>query len=240
MALIHKDDTLGGGHILSLPEQGLNISLKCPAEFHLLASKLLSGWSCKAVTLKEYDVCVVSDHKNSVFSKRYGLIGRHKDIISTFNVLLNAVAYEVAAQLDHCPLVHAAAFKKGDERIIVVGNKKAGKSTYIVNQCLGSGECISDDLVVWDNACQIMSLGFPVRLRRPINDGLVTKLGKQSFLAGSSLAFVNPKSVNQLPAGKWINVSKFQLLERKKAQSIDTTAGYKELAKRTIPQPTTR
>lgn len=240
MALIHKGDTLGGGYILSLPEQGLNISLKCPAVFHLLASKLLSGWSCKAVTLKEYNISVFNDHKYSVVSKRYGLIGRHKDIISTFNVLLNAIAYEVTAKLEYCPLVHAAAFKKDDERIIVVGNKKAGKSTYIVNQCSSAGECISDDLVVWDNACRIMSLGFPVRLRRPINDGLVAKLGKQSFVAGSSLAFVNPKSVNQLPAGKWIDVSKFQLLERETAQSINTTDGYKELANRTIPQPTAR
>lgn len=240
MALINKDDTLGGGLILSLPEQGLYVSLKCPAEFHLLASRLLSGWSYKAVTLKKYDISVISDHKNSVVSKKYGLIGRHKDIISTFNVLLNAVAYEVTAKLEYCLLVHAAAFKKDDEHIIVVGNKKAGKSTYIVNQCSSAGECISDDLVIWDNACRIMSLGFPVRLRRPINDGLVAKLGKQSFVAGSSLAFVNPRSVNQLPAGKWIDVSKFQLLEQKQTQSIDTAAGYKELANRTIPQPTTR
>jgi hypothetical protein len=240
VALIHNDSMLRRGLILSLPEQGLYISLECPAEFHLLVSTLLSGWSYRTVTLKEYDISVVNDRKSSVVSKKYGLIGRHKDIISTFNVLLNAVAYEVTARLEYCLLVHAAAFKKDDERIIVVGNKKAGKSTYIVNQCLSAGECISDDLVVWDNACRIMSLGFPVRLRRPINDDLVAALGKKSFVAGSSLAFVNPKSVNQLPAGKWIDVSKFQLLEREQTHSIDTAAGYKELANRTIPQPTTR
>lgn len=240
MALIYKFDMLGGGHVLSLPEHRLNVSLKCPSEFHLLASKLLSGWSFQAVTLQEYDIYVVSDQKNSVVSNRYGLIGRHKDIISTFNVLLNAIAYEVIAKLEHSLLVHAAAFKKNDEPIIVFGKKKAGKSTYIVNQCLSAGECISDDLIVWDNARRIMSLGFPVRLRRPISDVLLTKLGKQSFVAGSSLAFVNPKSVNQLNAGKWFDVSRFQLLEREIVKSIDNASGYKELANRTIPEPTTR
>jgi len=240
VALIKKDDTVDGGHIISLPEHGLDVSLKCPAEFRLLASKLLIGWSFQTATLQEYDVSVVSDQKNSVVSKRYGLIGRHKDILSTFNVFLNAIAYEVIAKLEKCLLVHAAAYKKNDEHIVVFGNKKAGKSTFIVDQCSSASECISDDLVVWDNECRILSLGFPVRLRRPISDTLVAQLGKQSFLAGSSLAFVNPKSLNQVRAGKWIDISSFQFLEQHIAKSIAKEAGYYQLASRTIPQPKPR
>ena len=240
MALINKGDAFDSGHIISLPEHGLDVSLKCPTEFQLLASKLLIGWSFQAATRDEYDVSVVSDQKNSVVSKRYGLIGRHKDIMSTFNVLLNAIAYEVTAKLEKCLLVHAAAYKKNDEHIVVFGNKKAGKSPFIVNRCSSASECISDDLVVWDNECRILSLGFPVRLRRPISDALVAQLGKQSFLAGSSLAFVNPKSLNQVRAGNWIDISSFQLLERHVVKSMAKEAGYNELANRTIPQPKPR
>lgn len=240
MALIGKDHTFDSGHIISLPDHGLDVSLKCPTEFQLIASKLLIGWSFQAATRDEYDVSVVSDQKNSVVSKRYGLIGRHKDIMSTFNVFLNAIAYEITAKLDNCRLVHAAAYKKNDEHIVVFGNKKAGKSSFIVNRCSSASECISDDLVVWDNECRILSLGFPVRLRRPISDALVAQLGKQSFLAGSSLAFVNPKSLNQIQAGKWLDISRFQFLERHVAKNIEKAAGYNELAYRTIPQPKPR
>jgi len=107
VALIGKDHTFDSGHIISLPDHGLDVSLKCPTEFQLIASKLLIGWSFQAATRDDYDVSVVSDQKNSVVSKRFGLIGRHKDIMSTFNVFLNAIAYEITAKLDNCRLVHA-------------------------------------------------------------------------------------------------------------------------------------
>ena len=63
MALIGKDHTFDSGHIISLPDHGLDVSLKCPTEFQLIASKLLTGWSFQAATRDEYDVSVVSDQK---------------------------------------------------------------------------------------------------------------------------------------------------------------------------------
>jgi len=124
VALINKGDAFDSGHIISLPEHGLDVSLKCPTDFQLLVSKLLIGWSLQTATLQNYDISVLSDQKNSVVSKRYGLIGRHKDIMSTFNVLLNAIAYEVTAKLEKCLLVHAAAYKKMMNTLSFLGIRK--------------------------------------------------------------------------------------------------------------------
>ena len=201
-------------YLLKSESLGVEIPVSMPKDFSYLVSVMMVGWSVADSNFLVPRIAVSQKNKFTVVSEIKGNIGTHSDVISAFNLFLNAVSYEVANSFNNMELLHAASFLKDGKCVVVIGDKKAGKSFYMAEKSIENAQIISDDLLLWDSEEQsVLSLGFPVRLRRPINEDILKAIGKDNLLVGSSLVFINPKFTKTIIAGLKSNISRVELRE---------------------------
>lgn len=219
--------------------KNLNTQLTCcvPNDIYMLMERLLVGWDIIKESYSTFDLNVGKAEKYSIHSRKYGLLGRSRDLVSSFNFLVNAISYEILCRNPKFQLVHAAGFTDKTSVNIILGGKKAGKSSFVSSEAGKFKRCIGDDLLLWDGNKTIIALGFPVRLRRPIDTNLIKKLGNNNLLVGRSLAFVNPNVLKQWPAGNANTINRFYLLREYRPQEITFENGLSELKTRLIKLP---
>ncbi len=227
--------------------QPLGVSLQCYAEAPMaqLLSGVLSGWELRPTSAAggHFDVRITCDSKVHVDAPAVSFSASHKDLVSSVNELLIAIAYLVCHQRPDLLLIHAGAMinheaSEQQQNILLLGGHKAGKSTYLATQCQHHGSLVSDDLLLIDESGNLLGLGFPLRLRRPIDEAIVAGIGAENILAGHSLAYLGPKAMPIYAAGKALHVDQVLLLENYQAHSLPQTQWLAMIEQRIVPIPT--
>lgn len=234
----------GADYHLHCTALGITISCCLVPPAARLLDVMLSGWSLKEASeaLISVDLQVTSADKYRVQSRLVDFSAEHKDLVSSFNELLICIAYLVCHKRQDLTLIHGGAVleQQSQESLIhtlVLGGHKAGKSTYLARQCQQHNRFVSDDLL-WINAAgQVLGLGFPLRLRRPISDDVIALYGADQLLAGHSLAYIGPKALPVYPAGEPLHVDRVVLLENYTVNEIPQAQWLSMIEQRLVPIP---
>jgi hypothetical protein len=232
-----------------LNSRSLGVSIDCqlvvPAA--RLLEAMLSGWSLEAVNapLQAVDMQVGNDDKYIVTSRLVDFEAEHKDLVSAFNEILICLAYLVCYKRQDLSLVHGGAMlaQLPQERVVhtlLLGGHKAGKSTYLARHCHQANIFVSDDLICIDADGQVLGLGFPLRLRRPISEDLIALYGANQLLVGHSLVYIGPKALPVYPAGEVLHVDRVVLLEDYAVNEIPQAQWLAMVEQRLVPIPRPR
>lgn len=240
------DTSVHAGSHYQLHCQALDITLNCqlaPPVARLL-EVMLSGWSLLVARqpLAWVDLEVEELGKYKVQATSLGFHAEHKDLVSTFNEVLICIAYLVCQKQQELVLIHGGALLMNQpngqvENTLLLGGHKAGKSTYLAKHCQQDNLFVSDDLLWINGEGLILGLGFPLRLRRPINEDVIALYGAKQLLAGHSLAYIGPKGLPVQPAGKPLHVDRVLLLENFAATVIPQAQWLAMIEQRIVPIP---
>ena len=114
----------------------------------------------------------------------------HKDLVNTLNELFICVAFTIAHNFNHMRLMHCAAYANSKEAVLLFGKRKSGKSTLVTKKALADYKVYGDDICLWSTKGErIISLGFPIRRRRPVFYEENNQSYNDCFIAGHSLAY---------------------------------------------------
>ena len=79
------------------------------------------------------------------------------------------------------------------------------------------------------------SLGFPIRLRRPIDKKIIDNFDRRKIVAGKKLAYIATNFFNSKSSGYTFEIDQFyKLLKNSYLKSIKTIDVYKSLRKYTV------
>lgn len=210
-----------------------------PSALVPLLEVMLSGWQVTPCDEEGQDILITqtSSQAYSVTAKGIGFSAEHKDLVSTFNELLIAIAFWVCKKDSSLRMFHGAAMIVDGKKQIYLGGHKAGKSSYLARHCYPDGILVSDDLLLINQQEQIMGLGFPLRLRRPVAEDIIELYGANNLLPGHSLVYLGPKALPIHPAGQAFYADEFHLLENYQSKAMPPLRWPELLQKRLIPIP---
>lgn len=184
---------------------GCEIYLSCPAFFAKLLSATLSGWKVELSKTQHQSELSISFEDNSytVASEHLNLASHYSDLVDTLNIVLIALARLYTKFRPNKAMIHCAAFITRDGlSTLVLGNKKAGKSSLTWQTACGAGTVLADDLLLWDEAVgKFECLGMPVRLRRPVQWYGEPEVLKKYIIAGRRLAYTRNSMIAIAPVG---------------------------------------
>lgn len=172
---------------------GYHFDILCPKYLAAIFAQTLNGWQVSPLHGEDGRpvITVIKD------SDRYlvdALVLEHpslcRDVIDTLNEVFVCLAYLYDHQRGQGDLIHCASYLEQGENHIVVGPKNSGKSTLAHTKAKEGLHIFADDLLFWDPAVgQFISLGLPLRLRRPVvmKDGITAD--PSHFFAGQSIAY---------------------------------------------------
>lgn len=209
--------------LLSVKEEGLNITVSAPLFFFQLLQQTLNGWEGVSVLFcEEPDIDVQT--KGDQFILKTVLersVPARKDIIDILNEFFLCLAYLMTAKIEVAKLVHCAAFSQDEKKIVIFGNKKAGKSSKVFEHAEAGAEILADDLLVWlPKRAEFMCIGLPLRMRRPVLG--LDQIGseKKRFIAGRQTAYAHKDAFFVRPAGWSFVPDKIYRLENRRMVSI--------------------
>lgn len=231
---------------LTCSNLGVTINCQLVAPLARLLEVMLRGWQLQSAKLPidELDIISEADEKYLITASQIGFQARHADLVSSFNELLIAITYLTCAKGDGLILIHGGAMivpvDEGPHKIqnlLYLGGHKAGKSTYLAKHCGAGSVFVSDDLLIINKQGQLVGLGFPLRLRRPIAEEIVQLYGASQLLAGHSLAYLGPKAIQLQEAGIGLPLDGVYLLENYKPIAIPQAEWLAMIEQRIIPIP---
>jgi hypothetical protein len=197
---------------------GHRFKMRCPRYIAGILSQILTGW---AVTrseqiLTQYQISVAfSDDCYFVDSIVLNQAETHTDLINAINELIVNLAYLVSNGEKNFRLVHCAAFVEDKMMNVIVGKKNRGKSSLVYRKALKGAEIIADDLLIWQPKLgKFYSLGFPIRLRRPVLTLDGEQANPDSFFAGNGIAYSKKNAFHIAPAGKEFLLDRLQELDQ--------------------------
>ena len=199
----------------------------------------MCGWQLQKcggdLTEEQLDVKTSQDEKYQISTPAIDFNKSHGDLVAAFNELLICIAYLTCMKAPNMRLMHGGAMIRHGRMEILLGGHKAGKSSYLARHCNHQDALISDDLLLVDEQHQLYGLGFPLRLRRPIANDIVEKIGANQMLAGHSLVYLGPKALAMYPAGKALEPDRLYLLENYQSQRMMRYKWRSMIAQRIIP-----
>lgn len=204
-----------------------------------LLEVMLSGWQVTPSDEEGQDILITQTRSEaySVTAPGISFNAKHKDLVSTFNELLIAIAFWVCKKDPSLRMFHGAAMILDGKKHIYLGGHKAGKSSYLARHCYPDGVLVSDDLLLINQPGQIMGLGFPLRLRRPVAEDIIQRYGANNLLPGHSLVYLGPKALPIHPAGQAFYADEFHLLENYQSKPMPPLTWPELLQQRLIKTP---
>lgn len=184
---------------------GCKIYISCPAFFAKLLSATLSGWRVELLqTQQRPDLSVAFEDKRfAIVSGRLDLKTEYSDLVDTLNIVLIALArlytkFRVGKAMIHC----AAFITNHGLSTLILGTKKAGKSSLTWQTACAGGTVLADDILLWDEReGNFECLGMPVRLRRPVQWNGEPEALKKGIIAGKRLAYTRNSIISIAPVG---------------------------------------
>lgn len=200
---------------------------------------MLCGWQLtKGANVDQqnrFDIITNQGDKYQVCTPAINFDKSHADLVSAFNELLICIAYLACNKIPNMRLMHGGAMVRDGRIEILLGGHKAGKSSYLARHCTQQDALISDDLLLVDEEGQLYGLGFPLRLRRPVSDDILKKIGAKQMLAGHSLVYLGSKAFAMYPAGKALEPDRLYLLENYQSQRMMRYKWRSMIEQRIIP-----
>lgn len=185
---------------------GSNFKLLCPKYIAAMLSQTLMGWQITKIENAQAASPIISVLKgedgyfvDALVIERPSLC---IDLIDVLNEVFVCLAYLYHHQRAQGDLIHCAAYIEGGENHIVVGPKNSGKSTLAHDKAKDGLHIFADDLLFWDPITgQFITLGLPLRLRRPVvmRDG--QPADPSHFFAGRSIAYSKQGVFDIAPMG---------------------------------------
>jgi hypothetical protein len=122
------------------------------------------------------------------------------DLIDTLNEVFLTISYLLWAQNPKASLIHCGAYQLNGQNNILLGSKKAGKSSLVQSLAQKNAVILADDLLLWlPWKAKFISIGLPLRMRRPIPVSLFTE--KKNYLCGKNIVYFINKTFNCADAG---------------------------------------
>lgn len=231
---------------LTCPNLGVTINCQLVTPLARLLEVMLCGWQVRPQDIPEDELDIITEHEDKylVAASGIGFHAQHSDLVSSFNELLIAITYLTCAKGNELILIHGGAMitpvddSSGTSlNLLFLGGHKAGKSTYLAKHCGAGSVFVSDDLLIINQQGQLVGLGFPLRLRRPIAEEIVQLYGANQLLAGHSLAYLGPKAIQLQEAGVGLHLDGVYLLENYTPKAIPQSQWLMMIEERIIPIP---
>ena len=221
---------------LSLPgPHKVSITVQAPGHLCRLLEISLIGWSYDIIPFSEKsDIIVTQSKRYCIESHTTHDLKSYSDLISTINLIINEISYIVSSKIAGSTLIHCAAVKNSLGSILIFGDHKSGKSIYCAERSLDTDQCMADDLLIMlPDTNQFLTLGFPIRLRRPVPEKIISKVCGKHVLTGTSLCYLTSKTSNIASGGQtfspvkayWIDKNR-ELLEIKKENIVNYTTRF--------------
>lgn len=193
-----------------------DISIKINISEKILSLLILisCGWSYKKYTKNNIDLKINFDqNKYIVYSKLFPRFQQKKliDIVSLLNEIFIFIAYRYTSYFKNFKLLHCCALNLNNKNIIIFGKHKSGKSSFCASKSTNFKNIIyGDDLLLFESQnITFKTLGFPIRLRRPLNKTIFEHIDKSKIIAGKKLAYIATKFFNNKCAGHIFEVDNF-------------------------------
>ncbi|MDV7270595.1 hypothetical protein RYZ20_06750 [Thioclava sp. A2] len=213
-------------HHLMLEGAGEHLKVVCPEFFATLLQATLNGWAITLAPEHHHSVDILVAYEDEVFQIDALVLDaprQHRDMIDTLNEFFLCLSYLLCAAKPSTILLHCAAFVEGSQNHIVVGEKNRGKSTLVYQKAAGGTKILADDLLLWDVPEGVfMTLGLPLRMRRPLFGLAEHPDHKQKFLAGRSIAYSRAGGFNIAGVGECFALDAlFELSQERVAQKVN-------------------
>ena len=216
---------------LSLPgPHKVSITVQAPSHLCQLLEISLIGWSYDIIPFSEKsDIIVTQSKRYCIESRTRNDLKSYSDLISTINLIINEISYIVSREIAGSTLIHCAAVRNRLGPILIFGDHKSGKSIYCAERSLDTDQCMADDLLIMlKDTYQFLTLGFPIRIRRPVPEKIISKINSKHILTGASLCYLTGKISNIASGGQtfspvkayWLNKNR-ELLEIKKENILN-------------------
>lgn len=199
------------------------IYVKATEDIFLLCCNLLVGWTINKTASDRTNIHVTKQKKYLIESSSLSFSKSHSDLISSFNQFLIILSYLIANGLKNFKLFHGAAILEKKRCVVILGDKKSGKSLFVAETCCKTGSAIADDLLLINANLEILTLGLPVRIRRPLGQNFIDLIGPRNLLVGKSLIYVNPRRLRTLKAGLTQKVTYLLMLKDQKKSKITSS-----------------
>lgn len=198
-----------------------NVLIKAPDIIHKLLSLTLSGWTYKKLIVNDYFELNVSlqNSKYHIISNLAYVPTPRSDLVDTLNEIFLCLCYMLTAKNRDSLLIHCAAFYENDRNSVILASKKSGKSTLVLDKSQQGFSILADDLAIWfPTQGELMCLGLPIRMRRPIPAEFHLK--GQDFIAGKNIAYSKATSVKCFQVGHLFVPDKIMTLNNRVTKSI--------------------
>lgn len=173
-------------------KDGIKITIESPLIIKETLQKIINGWAFENSKPKIDIFIKKTDKKYSLQSKRINSKPRD-DFLDFINDLLNEIAITFG-QKSNLKLIHCIAYENiYKKNILVFGRHGSGKSSYMIKNQDKILNVFSDDILLFSKKkLAFYSLGFPIRVRRPVKN---FKVMKTNTLLGERLCYILSKDL---------------------------------------------
>lgn len=224
-----------------LENKDLTVKIRSDAQILKLFLLISNGWHLKKNNKKEFKPDCILELNNKKFNLKSNLFSRfknksHYDLVSILNEFLIFLSYFYCSKLNNYILIHCCGYQQNNQNYILFANHKVGKSEFCAKKLFDKSVLLADDLVLYNKKnAEFKSLGFSIRLRRPIKKHLIDIINKNNFISGKKYSYISSKSINIKKCGEIFHADNFFILSKlQKLKNILISDYFKLLNKNQI------
>lgn len=222
---------------------GVDFKVKAPSFFYELLRQTLKGW-CFSPWFDYNSVEVNVTLENECFNITTHLartVPLRSDLIDALNEFFLCLAYLLTSKKNGAHLLHCAAFEESGVYSVVFGKKKAGKSSLVFQKAKDGATILADDVMIWlPKSAEVICIGLPLRLRRPVVGIPDNDCGRPQFFAGKQTAYAQKDVFRIAEAGKSFTPDRIYRLIDQKLAPVSLIRWPKVIAEHTISDQFTR
>lgn len=194
------------------------ICAELPVFFIDLIRVTLNGWHFTEVTCCSEQVDIIVSHQKDSFYIDATILDKPKivdDLLDALNEFFLCLSYLTANKNNCFKLIHCASYVEDDKNIIVIGQKKSGKSELVLSKAISGNLIYADDLLLWNPKKGVfISLGLPLRIRKSSPLLSDHTLIKDKFLIGKNILYSHQKYFNNAKFGVSFSLDRLKTVDK--------------------------
>jgi hypothetical protein len=209
------------------------ICIIAPASFIELAEATLIGWRFveQKSSLAKSDIIVA--YRDNLFHVDSTVLDNPKvvdDLLDALNEFFLCLSYLLANKTQEFSLLHCASYTEAGKNIILLGDKKSGKSAKTLSKTIAGELIYADDLLLWHAKRGIfVALGLPLRLRRTMIPLIDSDTVKDKFIIGKNILYSHQNFFNNAKLGDEFLLDQLKLMSENFDFAIKDIPVYKTL-----------
>ncbi len=209
------------------------ISIVAPASFIELAEATLIGWRFveQKSSLAKNDIIV--SYRDNLFHVDSTVLNNPKvvdDLLDALNEFFLCLSYLLANKTQEFGLLHCASYTETGKNIILLGDKKSGKSAKTLSKAIAGELIYADDLLLWHAKRGVfVALGLPLRLRRTMISLIDGDTVKDKFIIGKNILYSHQKFFNNAKLGDEFSLDQLKLMSENFDFATKDISMYKTL-----------